>query len=100
MAHPELGIAYPKLADPATYIRLLTIVADPTEAPQTDRVRILIHATPFNLTPLYHAVSYTWGSPSEKEEITVVGVEGCKREILNGKRKGTYKTITWKDFNA
>jgi hypothetical protein len=76
MAHPKLGVAYPTLADPATDIRLLTIVADLTEAPQTDRVRISILTTSLEHTPSYHAISYTWGSPSEIEEITVVAGDG------------------------
>jgi hypothetical protein len=27
-------------------------------------------------------------------------IAAMQREILDVKRKGTYKTITWKDFNA
>jgi hypothetical protein len=54
-------------------LRLLEVEADPTNAPRSDRIRISILTIFFdpNVTLVYHAVSYAWGSSLEEEEITV-----------------------------
>jgi hypothetical protein len=69
----NFGIVYPSLPDPATYIRLLELVPNPTSATHSHHTSISILTTPIDEAPLYHAVSYTWGDPIDEEQITIVG---------------------------
>jgi hypothetical protein len=70
-APPRARIVYSTLPDPAKYIRLLNVEANPTNAPRSDRIRISILTTLFDHSLVYHAVSYTWGSSLEEEDITL-----------------------------
>jgi hypothetical protein len=66
---------YSSLADPATHIRLLEIVAPPATAPPSDHVQISILTTPLDVAPSYHAVSYTWGDINNQDQITISGLD-------------------------
>jgi hypothetical protein len=70
------GFVYSSLPDPATHIRLLEIVADPTSAPGT---RISVFVTRLDSAPSYHAVSYTWGAATDTEDIIILDAQGEKR---------------------
>jgi hypothetical protein len=70
------GFVYASLPDPATHIRLLEIISDPTSAPGT---RISVSVIQLDSAPPYHAVSYTWGAITDTEHVVITEGEVRKR---------------------
>lgn len=76
--------AYTSLPDPATYIRLLSVVSVNNDTPPLDRFHISIINFPLETAPQYHAISYTWGDAEYETEITVVTDTGLRRITVRG----------------
>ena len=60
----------PVLHDPATHIRLLE-VSECGGATDKVTIHVLLTTVLFAEAPTYHAVSYTWGDPSQQESVKI-----------------------------